>query len=226
MNIRPFQLERYFAQYEFEVPYLLSSSDCEPLSLNELLSMADGESMKRWNLLNLGYTESQGDPALRSEIARLYPSVTPENIMIITPEEGIFITLQTLLEKGDEIIVTFPGYQSLYEIATSIGCKVNYWQPKYDKAWSFETESLKQQITSKTKLLILNFPHNPTGATLSGNQYNEITELVKSNGITLFSDEMYRFLEHNSKDRLPSFIENYEKSIVLSGMSKSFGLAG
>ncbi|MFP4018993.1 MAG: aminotransferase class I/II-fold pyridoxal phosphate-dependent enzyme, partial [Bacteroidales bacterium] len=138
MNIQPFKLERYFAKYEFSSPYLLSCSDCEPLSLRELLSLADGESMKYWNLLNLGYTESQGNPVLRDEITKLYNGVNSDDIAIMAPEEGIFIAMNVLLEKGDEVIVTYPGYQSLYEVARSIGCRIKKWEPKSTDRWHFD----------------------------------------------------------------------------------------
>ena len=77
MKIKPFELERYFAKYEFSAPYLLSSSDCEDLRLDELLSLADGDSLKLWENLNLGYTESQRYPVLRQEISKLYKVIHP-----------------------------------------------------------------------------------------------------------------------------------------------------
>ncbi len=226
MHIPPFKLERYFARYEFTAPYLLSSSDCEPLSLNELLSMADGESMKLWNLLKLGYTESQGHPELREEIAKLYHGINPENIMVMAPEEGIFIIMNVLLEKGDEIITTFPGYQSLYEVARSIGCRIKHWKPKYNEGWKFNVDDLRELLTNKTKMLVINFPHNPTGTTITPEEQKEIVSLAKESGITIFSDEMYRYLEYDEENRLKSISEVYENSISLFGMSKSFALAG
>lgn len=226
MNIQPFKLERYFAKYEFSSPYLLSCSDCEPLSLRELLSLADGESMKYWNLLNLGYTESQGNPVLRQEITTLYNGVNSDEIVIMAPEEGIFIAMNVLLTKGDEIIVTYPGYQSLYAVAESIGCKIKKWQPKSDDSWHFNIEDLETMITSKTKLVIINFPHNPTGTNISKEEQAQLIDLAEKNEVIIFSDEMYRYLEYNEGDRLPSLIEKSDNTIVLGGMSKSFGLAG
>ncbi|MFP4447307.1 MAG: aminotransferase class I/II-fold pyridoxal phosphate-dependent enzyme [Bacteroidales bacterium] len=226
MNIQPFKLERYFAKYEFSSPYLLSCSDCEPLSLRELLSLADGESMKYWNLLNLGYTESQGNPVLRDEITKLYNGVNSDDIAIMAPEEGIFIAMNVLLEKGDEVIVTYPGYQSLYEVARSIGCRIKKWEPKSTDGWHFDVESLETLITSKTKLMIINFPHNPTGSTISKEEQSRLIDFAEKNDLIIFSDEMYRYLEFNDEDRLPSLIDKSANAIVLGGMSKSFGLAG
>src|SRR3972149_3884445 len=124
MHITPFKLERYFAQYEFKVKYLLSPSDCESLSMSELLQLADPDSLAMWNDLRLGYTESPGHPILRDEVSRLYQTITPADVMIAAPEEAIFVAMHALLKPGDHVVSIFPAYQSLYEIARAIGCDV------------------------------------------------------------------------------------------------------
>ena len=225
MKIKPFKLERYFAKYEFSAPYLLSCSDCEPLTLKELLSYADEESMQLYNNLWLGYTESQGNPILRQEITKLHTQIKKDNIVVLAPEEGIFIALNVLLEQKDHVVVTYPGYQSLYEIANSIGCEVSKWLPRKEDM-NFHIEDLEKLFKPQTKLLIINFPHNPTGYIPSREDYKKIIEMVRERGIYLLSDEMYRFLEYNSSNRLPSACDLYEKAICLFGMSKSFALAG
>ncbi len=167
MKIKPFELERYFAKYEFTSKYLLSSSDCESLSLNELLQMADAETHYLWENLKLSYTESTGHPKLKKEIAKLYTTISPEEINVMVPEEGIFVAMNCILEKGDHVISTFPGYQSLFEIANSLGCEVSKWIPEYKNGWQFNIEKLNSIVTENTKLIVINFPHNPTGATIS-----------------------------------------------------------
>lgn len=226
MKIKPFELERYFAKYEFSTNYLLSSSDCESLSLNELLQMADAETHFLWENLKLGYTESTGNPLLKTEITGLYNSIQPENVNVVVPEEGIFIAMNCLLEKGDHVISTFPGYQSLFEIANSLGCEVSKWTPDYKNGWQFDVEKIKSLVQRNTKLIVINFPHNPTGATISEKELKEIIALCRQNNILLFSDEMYRFLEYNPKDRLPSASDLYENAVSLFGLSKSFALPG
>jgi aspartate/methionine/tyrosine aminotransferase len=226
MKIKPFELERYFAKYEFSTKYLLSSSDCESFALNEVLQMADPETNYLWENLKLSYTESAGHPLLKEEITKLQTSISTEEINVMAPEEGIFIAMNCILKRGDNVISTFPGYQSLFEIANSIGCTVSKWQPDYNNGWYFDIEKLKSLIQNNTKLIVINFPHNPTGATISENELAEIIELCRKNNIFLFSDEMYRFLEYNVADRLPSACDIYENAISLFGMSKSFALPG
>jgi hypothetical protein len=87
MSIQPFKLERYFARYEFSVKYLLSSSDCESLDLDELLGMSAPESRDLWSSLKLWAT-----PNLRAEATKLYERITAENVLIAAPEEAIFVT--------------------------------------------------------------------------------------------------------------------------------------
>ena len=140
MSIAPFKLERYFALYEFKVKYLLSPSDCESLSMAELLQMAAPATLELWQDLLLGYTESQGHPLLRDEIAKLYRHIPPENVLIAAPEEAIFIAMQTLLRPGDQVVALAPAYQSLHEIARSIGCEVTGWmvEPGIDNTWHLD----------------------------------------------------------------------------------------
>ena len=205
MKIKPFALERYFAKHEFSSPYLLSCSDAEPLALKELLDMADKETHALWENLSLGYTDSQGHPLLLQEIAKLYEGgITPQHIVEIVPEEGIFIAMNVLLEPEDHVITTFPGYQSLFEIAASIGCQISKWQPDFTCGLRFSVNELKRLVRENTKLIVINFPHNPTGALPSRAELQEIVALAKENNIHIFSDEMYRFTELTTTDRLPS----------------------
>lgn len=226
MKIKPFALERYFAQYEFTAKYLLSSSDCDGLMQSEVLSWADPETKKLWENLQLGYTESLGLPLLRKEIAKLYAGISPDQILVAAPEECIFIALNSLLKNGDQVICTYPGYQSLYEIAAAIGCEVEKWEPDESAGWYFNPGDLESKIKKNTRLIIVNFPHNPTGYLPSIADYQAIFDIARKHGIPVFSDEMYRFLELNPDQRLPSACELYEKAVTLFGMSKTFGLAG
>lgn len=226
MRIPDFALERYFAEHEFSVPYLLSSSDCDGLALSELLSWADPETKGLWEKLTLGYGESQGLPLLRREIASLYEGVSPEEVLVAAPQELVLIAMNCLVESGDHVVATFPGYQSLYQVAETIGAKVDRWTPVEEEGWRFRLDDLLPLLKKETKLLVVNFPHNPTGSTLSPNDWKRLHAICAERGIRLFADEMYRWLERDAKDRLPSACEASPTAVALSGMSKTFGLAG
>ena len=226
MKIIPFKLERYFAKHEFSAPYLMCCSDCEPLYLEELLSFADTETKTLWDKLKIGYTESMGHSLLREEIVKIYRDITPKDVIVLVPEEGIFIAMNVLLEKNDHVIVTFPGYQSLYQIAHSLGCEVTNWIPEKKDGWHFNIDFLKSNIKKNTRLIVINFPHNPTGSMISKEDFSEILEIARKNDLYIFSDEMYRFLEYDQSIRLDSACEIYEKAVSLFGLSKTFALAG
>lgn len=227
LKIKPFALERYFAKYEFKTDYVLCASDCQGLTVSWLMEHADIQCKTLWDNLTLGYTESLGHPILREEIAQLYESVDPSEVLVVSgPEEGIFITLNALLKPKDHTITTWPSYQSLYEIPMAIGCEVDIWPLQEHKGWSPSLPSLNNSMTDKTKVVIINFPHNPTGFLPDKKLFTDIVNICKEFNSYLLSDEVYRFLEYKTEDRLPSAVEAYDKSIVISGMSKAFALAG
>ncbi|MBY8988554.1 MAG: aminotransferase class I/II-fold pyridoxal phosphate-dependent enzyme [Candidatus Lokiarchaeota archaeon] len=226
MRIKDFKLEEYFAKYEFNVKYSLCSSDCESFSVDELLTL-DKDSLKNLKELCLGYTESLGNPILREEISKLYNSISPEEVIIFSgAEEAIFIFMNVLLNKDDHIIVQYPAYQSLYQIANAIGCKVTKWLMDDENHWELDLQFLETNITQSTKCIVVNFPHNPTGYLPEKDIYERIINLAKKNNIYVLSDEVYKFLEYNEAERLPSACDLYDRGISIGVMSKSFGLAG
>jgi aspartate/methionine/tyrosine aminotransferase len=227
MKLGSFALERLFAEHEFSAPFLLSASDCESLTVPDLLALADAEMLEQWQGLNLGYTESQGHPLLRQEIALLHTSLTADDVLVVVPEEGIFLAMNVLLGPGDHVIVTFPGYQSLYEVAQALGCRVTRWKFAHSEAgWQLDLNFLAHAITSKTKLLVMNFPHNPTGFLPALGELDTILDLARRHNLYVFSDEMYRLLEYDPASRLPPFCDVYERGISLFGLSKTFSLPG
>ena len=229
----PFELERYFAKHEFSAPYLLCCSDIQPLLQSELLAMADDECKQLWKNLSLGYTESQGLPLLRNEIAKQYNNITPEQILIIAPEEGIYLSCRALLRKGDTVIVPSPCYQSLSEVARAVGCNIIKWEPKENEEnglQSFEISDVLHLIEiNQPRLVVLNFPHNPTGLTITSQDMLQVVDACQNskNDCWIFGDEMYRGLEQNSSTQLPSVNDiDYDRTIGLAGMSKLYGLPG
>lgn len=227
MNYREFKLERFFARYEFSAQYLLSPSDCESLSMQELLDLADAECLSLWHDLKLGYTESPGHPFLREEAAGFYRELSASEILIANPEEGILIAMQSLLEKGDEVIVLEPSYQSLQEIPRALGCRVVGWPLTVRGGrWYLDLDFLEAAITPRTRMVIVNFPHNPTGYLPDIKTFTELLSLVEERNLYLFSDEIYRMLEHEPARRLPAAADYNSLAVSLGGLSKAFGLPG
>lgn len=194
--------------------------------MQALLQMANEEEQSLWNDLKLAYTESKGHPLLLEAISDIYTGIGRENLLTAAPEECVFLFMNALLTPGDHVICTFPGYQSLYELAQSIGCELSMWEPDEKNGWKFDIHKLENLIRDNTRLIVVNFPHNPTGHLPTGKEYMAIVNLAKKADVHLFSDEMYRFLEVDDKTTLPAACEHYEKAVSLFGLSKTFGLPG
>ena len=226
MNLPPFKLERYFAKYEFNTEYLLCSSDCEAMPIAELLAMEDGSAEKflqTW----LGYTESQGHPDLRKEIAKIYETIQPDAILVHTgAEEAIFLFMLAALNDGDHVIVHAPHYQSLSEIAKGMGCNVSPWLAREEIDWSLDLDELGQLMRSTTKAIVINTPHNPTGYLMSKSDFEAVNAFAKENNLLLFCDEVYRESEYDPFLRLPAGADMGEHAVSLGVTSKTYGLAG
>ncbi|MBS0351608.1 MAG: aminotransferase class I/II-fold pyridoxal phosphate-dependent enzyme [Proteobacteria bacterium] len=228
MNIVPFKIEEYFTQYEFSVRYMMGSSDPESFTLSELVAMADPESLALWNQLPLGYTEYYGLPLLRAEISQLYSDLDQNHILVYSgAEEAIYITMQVLLKPNDHVVVVTPCYNSLKEVAKAVGARVTEMPLNcQNECWSLDLEKFSSLVTDQTKLIIINFPHNPTGFLPDLKTFQSIIEIARRHNTYLFSDEVFRLSERNPQDRLPNAVDYYEKALSLGVMSKSFGLPG
>ena len=225
MRIADFTLERYFARWEFAVKHVLCASDAEPVRLHDLLAIADDDSLRRWESLSLGYTESLGLPVLREEIARLYPGLSADDIITFAgAEEGIFLAMHALLQPGDHAVVVWPAYQSLHEVARSIGASITL-VPLNPRDWSLDVDAIAASMRPNTRVIVTNFPHSPTGAQIDGASLARLVSIAELHGAHLFSDEVYRFLEHSSPP-LPPAAELSDRALSLGVMSKAFGMAG
>jgi aspartate/methionine/tyrosine aminotransferase len=226
MHLKPFRLERYFAKHEFTTPFLMCSSDSESMSVGDLLAM-EPDAQRRFQALWLGYTESLGDPELRSEIAALYDTVSAEHVLVHAgAEEAIFNLMHVTLKPGDHIVVHAPYYQSLGEVALGIGAHVSLWRGDPGQGWALDIENLMPLLTPRTKMVVVNFPHNPTGFLPSMAFARELATLSKQHGFIIFADEVYRGLELDPSLRLPGFVDLDERAVSLGVMSKTYGLAG
>jgi aspartate/methionine/tyrosine aminotransferase len=225
MHIADFALERYFAKWEFAARHILCASDVEPIGMHELLELADDDARERWSSLRLGYTESLGLPALREEIGRLYPGLDADDVITFAgAEEGVFLAFHSLLKAGDHAVVVWPAYQSLHEVARSIGASLTF-VPLDPANWSLDVDAVAAAMRPNTRIIVINFPNSPTGAHLDPERMERLVAIAELHGAHLFSDEVYRFLEHGAA-RLPGAATRTDRGLSLGVMSKAFGLAG
>ena len=231
MKILPFKTEHFFAQYEFTTPYQLCNSDCETTTIEELLKLADG-SMDELGQLSLGYTETLGHPQLREAIAEAYTQAnTDDVVMLATPVEGIYLVAQAALNPGDEVIVLSPAYDALINVFEHIVGPENVrkWEFVPDESnlrWTLDFDQLHSLISPKTKMLVVNFPHNPTGYLPTQDQLDVLGKIAEQHDLILFCDEMYFDLVHSGTQPISSAADVTRNAIVLSGLSKTYGLPG
>jgi aspartate/methionine/tyrosine aminotransferase len=226
MQIRPFRIEQYFGKYEFTAKYLLSSSDAESRSIQELLALEPGAHerfLEHW----CGYTESPGAPYLRESIAGIYVGIHPDDVLVLAAtEEGIFILYHALAGPGDHIIVETPCYESALELARSTGAEISEWPRTFENGWAHDLVALEKLLRPSTKIIYINTPHNPTGLLMRREVFDQLIALAASRKIIVFCDEVYRELEHDPANRLPAACEIYERAVSLASMSKTYGLPG
>jgi aspartate/methionine/tyrosine aminotransferase len=227
MRISEFALERYFARWEFAAEHLLCASDVQAYPMAELLTLADDETRALWDGLELGYTESTGHPLLRREIAALYETIEPDDVLTFAgAEEAVFCLANVLLGPGDHAIVTWPAYQSLYEVGRAAGADVTLHELHESDGWAIDVERLRAQVTPATRLIVVNTPHNPTGMLADRATYEAVVEIARESGAHLLVDEVYRHLEFDEPERLPAGADALPRGISLGVMSKAYALAG
>lgn len=227
MRIVDFELERYLNALEFSADHYLCGSDVEGYRLDELLALASEEDKARFNSLSLGYTTAPGLPQLRDEIARLYTTATRDHVLTFAgAEEAIFILMNVLLSAGDHAVVVWPAYQSLHEVARAAGADVSLVELRESEGWKLDVDVLRKAVRPNTRLIVINFPHNPTGSHLNRASFAQVVDIARDANAYLLSDEVYRYSEHDAADRLPAAVDVYERALSLGVMSKSFALAG
>ena len=226
MHITPFRIEEYMGKHEFSAKYLLSSSDAESQTIEELLALepeAQQAFLKHW----CGYTESPGAPWLREVLATIYKEIRTDQLVVVSAaEEAIFLFYHVLLGPGDHAIVETPCYESALTIPKSTGATVNEWRRKPENGWKHDLRALRSLIRPNTRAIYINTPHNPTGLLMAPDIFHGVLLLAAEHGIYVFSDEVYRESEHDRSQRLPAACDVYERALSLGSVSKTYGLPG
>jgi aspartate/methionine/tyrosine aminotransferase len=221
-----FKLETYFSRWEFTARHHLTASDAESLSLRELLDMGDAADAEAFDKMWLGYTQTFGAPELREAIAGTYDKQGSQNILCFAgAEEGLYIACHALLGAGDHAIVVTPNYQAAETVPLSI-CEVTGVALDAAQDWQLDLQRVAAAIRPTTKLISINFPHNPTGKIIERTVLEALVALCRQHGIWLFSDEVYRLLGPDPAKQLPQVADIYERGLSLNVMSKAYGLPG
>ncbi len=232
MKIEPFALERWMTTHEMHVEYDIAESGILPLTAAELLALESldeqDQTLKRLLDLRLGYSEACGSLELRTLLAATYADCGPENILVTTGAiEANFLLFNALLNPGDHVIAPYPAYQQLYSVPRALGCDVSLWHIRAETGFRYDVADLEQQVRPRTRLIIINSPHNPTGAILSTDDLKRVYDIAESVGAMVHSDEAYRWLTIPGGEHLaPPMYNLGPLGISVGTLSKPFGLPG
>jgi aspartate/methionine/tyrosine aminotransferase len=232
LKIERFALERWMTTYELLVDYDLAESGIYPLTIEELLSFeAPSEREAVLNDLlavRLGYAEARGSGELRSKLAATYASCSPEGILVTTGAiEANYLLFNVLLEPGDHVVAPYPAYQQLYSVPRALGCDVALWHIRPETQFRYDVGELERLVTPRTRLIVINSPHNPTGAMLSADDARRVYQIAESVGAMILSDEAYRWLTMpGGEDLMPPMRDLGPRAISVGTVSKPFGLPG
>ncbi|MFT5112082.1 MAG: aspartate/methionine/tyrosine aminotransferase [Parasphingorhabdus sp.] len=214
------------------LPYSFSNSFSEPLTSEELINFSlargDIEIVDEYYKHRLNYTPNGGSLDLREEVAKLYgPQISAENILIFP---GGQVALQTaayaLLDSDSHSIVFTPGYQSVQHAPEHACSKTTKIKLHASNDWKIDPDEVEAAIESNTKYIVINEPLNPTGTLTKPDVQQKLIDIAQKHDIAILSDEAYRLLEHNEKDRLPAMADIYANGISACTMSKPWGACG
>jgi aspartate/methionine/tyrosine aminotransferase len=229
MRLETFVLERLQSTWENRVAWNLAESGVQPLRVEELADTTEDQVALLGQAL--GYSQTNGTPELRAEIAQMYPGATTEHVQVTNGgSEANLITLWHLVEPGDEVVMMVPNYLQAQGLARAFGATVRQWPLVHDTRgpaprWRVDLEALTRLVTPKTKLILLCNPNNPTGSRLTEQDLDEICAMASRTGAWLLADEIYRGAELDGQDTTTIW-GRYERAIVTSGLSKAYGLPG
>jgi aspartate/methionine/tyrosine aminotransferase len=224
MPIEIFQMERMQSTWENVVDYDMSESGVRPLTLRELVEM--GFDLESFLDVSLGYSQSNGTIELRERIASHYPGASVDHVEVTNgTSEANYLVALSQLRPGDEVAMEVPNYMQMPGVARSLGATVRTFRLRQETGWEPDWEEFEEAVTSRTRLLYLSNPNNPTGAVLSEAAMTRIADRCERTGTWLLADEVYLGAEID-RPRTRSFWGMSDRVIVTSGLSKAYGIPG
>ncbi len=225
--LRTFRLEEYLGKWEFKVRYHLTASDAQTMTIAELLALGTDADREGLMQLKLSYLDSWGSENLREAIADTYATVDASHVLTFAgAEEGLYLAMQELVGPGDHAVVTVPCYQSMETVPLAMDAEVTPLVLHRENGWALDLDELRGLLRPNTRLVAVNYPHNPTGYVPSESTFRELNALCDERGIRLFCDEVYRGIELDPARTLPQAADLSETAVSLNVASKSYGLPG
>lgn len=223
-QLAPALLERWMREYYFDTDLDLGSSGVQPFSLAELRALL-GLSMAELDDVVFHDSRTLGDTAVRRAIAARWGHGDPERVMVTHgSSEAICLVMHALLRPGDEVIVLEPAYQQLRSLAASLGCRIRPWPLRYEDRFQPDVTAIDGLLGPDTRLVVLNLPHNPTGAMLTADEEDYLADRIDAHGAYVLWDRAFADLRYTSsparRDRRRA------GEITIGTLSKAYGLPG
>ena len=223
MQLKPFLLDAWLDQYEHDIEFNLAASTGPTWTVNDVLALADDATRHRFLNHNLVYSRPAGADSLREAIAEMQ-GVPVETVQVVTGASEALVALMWLAaEPGANVILPLPGFTTFSALPESLGLETRFYGVRRENGFRIDPDEIKQLADSKTKLILTNSPHNPTGVTIADDEMEALHAFAAERGIQLVSDEVYHPIYHGrptkSAARLPH-------ATVISDLSKAFSIAG
>ncbi len=225
MDIAPAHLEYWLRDYYFDTEIDLGCSGVENFSFGELRELV-GLTADDLDRVTFRDSRTMGDPDLRRAIAARWGDGDAERVMATNgSSEAIYLIMRALLAPGDEVVVLDPAYQPLYSIAEAVGCRLKRWRLRFENGFKPDLGEARELIDRRTRMIIVNFPHNPTGASLTEAGQDELVELAADAGAYLVWDAALAEITYE-RPPLPNPDRRYDRAVSLGTLSKAYGLPG
>ncbi len=222
-----FALGEFLTRWTGRVAHDLSPSDSETLSLSSLLSLATPEARDGWQALRLGYTDPRGSQALRAAVAARHRGLGADDVLCCGgAQEAVSCVLRVLLPPGAHAVLLLPIYQPSELMLGSLGA-VTGVPLREEEDWQPDPDRIEAALRPDTRLVMMNFPNSPTGASVTPERLEALVALCRRRGVWLVNDEIYRQTELVQGARQPPMLADlYERGVSINGLSKGFGLPG
>jgi capreomycidine synthase len=225
MHLAPALLEHWMREHYFDSEIDIGSSGVKNCSFAELRDLLQ---IRHEELDAIVFQDSTtlGEPYLRAAISERWGNGDPNHVMVTHgSSEAIYLTMNALVRPDDEIIVLDPCYQQLFSIAESLNCKLKRWRLHFNQNFRPDITELKRLLGAKTRAVVVNFPHNPTGVSISVEEQNELINMAAKVGAYLIWDAAFADITYK-KPPLPYPNLQYERAVSIGTLSKSYGLPG
>ena len=224
-GLPPAPLEDWYRHRYFDNQIDISGSGVEEYSFGEIQKKADF-SLSELDPLSVTDGETVGSIAVRTLLADRFGNGDPDQVMTTNgANEALNLIARSILEPSDEVVTLGPCYHCHDKIAESIGCTVRKWTISVGENFELDVEALKKLVSAKTKALFLNFPHNPTGISISQKTLDDIVNFIRERDIYLVWDAVFQQLTYE-RPPLKDPVLVYNKAISLGTFSKAYGAPG